>query len=72
MPPQARFRRNGKGCDIGYALAADSCERADRVEARTIAALDVITAFAAPDPNGPSQEPSVFSGPNADRVAPPG
>jgi hypothetical protein len=47
--------KNEKGRDIGYALAANSCERASSVEARTIAALDVITAFAVPNPSRPSQ-----------------
>jgi hypothetical protein len=28
--------RNGKGCDIGYALAASSCEGANSVEACTV------------------------------------
>ena len=41
---------NGKGCDIGYALAASFCEEADSVDACTVTALDVITAFAVPDP----------------------
>ena len=43
--------RKGKGCDIGYALATRSCEGADSVDACTVTALDVITAFAAPNPN---------------------
>ena len=34
----------------------------------TVAALDVITAFAVPNPNGPSQDPSVFSGLDAFQV----
>ncbi len=41
---------NGKGCDIGYAPAASSCERANCVDARTVAALDASTAFAVPRP----------------------
>ena len=36
----------------------------------TITALDVITAFAVPNPNGSSQSPSVFSGLVALQVAP--
>ena len=36
----------GKGRDLGYALAANSCEGVDRVESCTITALDAITAFA--------------------------
>jgi hypothetical protein len=47
--------RNRKGCDIGYALAASSCEGTNSVEARTVTALDVITAFAVPNPSYPSQ-----------------
>jgi hypothetical protein len=58
-----------KGRDIGYALAASSCEGANSVEACTITALDVITAFAVPNPNGFSQSPSVFSGLVALQVA---
>ncbi len=42
--------RNGKGRDIGYALAANSCEGVYSVESCTITALDVISAFAVPDP----------------------
>src|SRR5262249_3373541 len=34
--------QRGKGRDIGYALAADSCEETNNVEACTITALDVI------------------------------
>ena len=52
----------GKGCDIGYALAASSCEGANSVDACTVTALDAITAFAVPNPNCSSQSPSVFSG----------
>jgi hypothetical protein len=44
----------GKGCDIGYALAANSCEGANSVETCTVTALDAITAFAVPNPNCPS------------------
>src|SRR5581483_19246 len=46
----------------GYALAASSCESANSVESCTVAALDVITAFAVPNPNCSSQSQSVFSG----------
>ena len=63
-------RQNSKGCDIGYALAAGSCEEANSVEACTVTALDAITAFAVPNPNCSSQSKSVFSGPVALRVAP--
>ena len=51
--------RKGKGCDIGYALAAGSCEGANNVEACTVTALDAITAFAVPNPNYPSDRKSV-------------
>jgi len=61
----------GKGCDIGYALAANSCEGANSVEACTVTAFDAITAFAVPNPNCSSQRQSVFSGLAALRVAPP-
>ena len=62
--------RIGKGCDIGYALAASSCEGAHSVEACTVTALDAITAFAVPNPNSSSQRRSVFSGLVARRVTP--
>ncbi len=39
------------------------------MDACTITALDVITAFAVPNPNGSSQSPSVFSGLVALQVA---
>ncbi len=39
--------------------------------ARTIAAPDAVTAFAVPGPGGFSRKPSVSSGPDALRVAPP-
>ena len=58
------FRRRtlgkGKGCDIGYALAASSCEGANSVETCTVTALDAITAFAVPNPNYPSQSRRFF------------
>jgi hypothetical protein len=50
--------QKGKGCDIGYALAACSCEGANSVEACTVTALDAITAFAVPNPNCPPQSQS--------------
>jgi hypothetical protein len=62
----------GKGCDIGYALAANSCEGANSVEACTVTALDAITAFADPNPNCSSQNQLVFSGLVARQVALPG
>ena len=51
-----------KGCGIGYALAASSCEGVGSVDACTVAALDAITAFAVPNPDCSSQSESVFSG----------
>jgi hypothetical protein len=57
---QRRKLGKGKGCDIGYALAACSCEGANSVEACTVTALDAITAFAAPNPNCPSQSRRFF------------
>ena len=71
--PNMRVRlctsENSKGCDIGYALAASSCEGANCVDACTVTALDAITAFAVPNPNCSSQNQSVFSGLVALRVA---
>ena len=55
-----RKREKGKGCDIGYALAANSCEGANSVETCTVTALDAITAFAVPNPNFPSQRRRFF------------
>jgi len=60
-----------KGCDIGYAPVASSCEGANVVDTCTVTALDVITAFAVPNPNCSSQKQSVFSGLVTLRVAPP-
>jgi hypothetical protein len=62
-------RRNRKGRDIGYAPAASSCEGANNVDTCTVTALDVITAFAVPNPNFSSQSQSVFSGLVAPQVA---
>jgi hypothetical protein len=50
----------GKGRDLGYALAARSCEEANSVEACTITAPDVITAFAVPNPDHSSQSCRFF------------
>jgi len=60
-----RAKKNGnatkeKGGDIGYALAASSCEEANSVEACTVTALDAIAAFAVPNPNCPSQSRRFF------------
>jgi len=41
------------------------------VEACTVTALDAITAFAVPNPNGHLAAPSVFSGLEVQQVAPP-
>jgi len=60
----------GKGCDIGYAPAINSCEGANSVDACTVAALDAITAFAVPNPNCSSQSQPVFSGLVALQVTP--
>ncbi len=60
----------GKGCDIGYALAASSCEGANSMEACTVTALDAITAFAVPNPNCPSQSRRFFQVWLPVRVAP--
>ena len=54
--------KNSKGCDIGYALAANSCEGANNVDACTVTALDATTAFAVPDPNLLLAEPVGFFG----------
>jgi len=64
------LRENGKGCDFGYALAANSCEGVRGVEACTVTAFGPITAFAVPNPGGHLATPSVFSGPVVLRVAP--
>jgi hypothetical protein len=50
-----RASGKSKGCDIGYALATNSCEEANSVETCTVTALDAITAFAVPNPNCSSQ-----------------
>ena len=43
--------KNSKGCDIGYALTANSCEGVSDVDACTVTALDATTAFAVPYPD---------------------
>jgi len=55
-----REQANREGCDIGYVLAANSCEGVGSVDACTIAAPDVITAFAVPSPDGTSQRCRFF------------
>ena len=59
-PKGGEVARNGKGRDIGYALAASSCEGANSVVACTATALDVTTAFAVPNPGCPSQSGRFF------------
>jgi hypothetical protein len=61
---------NRKGCDIGYGLAANSCEGVNSVDTCTVTALDAITAFAVPNPGGILAEQSVFSGLVVRRVTP--
>ena len=51
-----------KGCDIGYGLAANSCEGANSVDACTVTAFDAITTFVVPDPNLLLAEPVGFFG----------
>jgi hypothetical protein len=46
-----RSDKNKRSCDIGYALAASSCEGVNRVDACTVTASDVIAAFATSGPN---------------------
>jgi len=53
-------RSKRKDRDIGYALAASSCERANSVESCTITALDVITAFAVLTPATPRRVAGFF------------
>ncbi len=64
--------KNKKGCDFGYAPAANSCEGVNNPDTCTVTALDAISAFAEPDPGCSSQSPPVFSGPATYRVAPAG
>jgi hypothetical protein len=46
---------NKKNRDIGYALAANSCERVSDVDTCTVAVPDAISAFAVPNPGVSSQ-----------------
>jgi hypothetical protein len=66
---ETNFGGKLKGCDFGYALAANSCERVTGVDACTVAALDAITAFAVPNLGGHLATPSIFSGLAVTRVA---
>src|SRR5271157_5130116 len=51
-----------KGCDFGYALAANSCEGVTGVDACTVTALGSITAFAASEPRRSSRNAVGFFG----------
>lgn len=51
-----------KGRDIGYAPVINSCEGANSVDACTVTASDVFTAFAVSAPAFFSQSLPVFSG----------
>jgi len=68
--PFVKVASNRKGCDIGYGLAANSCEGVNSVDTCTVTALDAITAFTVPNPGGILAEQSVFSGLVVRRVAP--
>src|ERR1700759_1075558 len=57
-----KVTQKSKGCDIGYALAAGSCEGVNNVDACTVTALDMTTAFAVPDPDLILAEPVGFFG----------
>ena len=49
-----------KSCDIGYALATNSCEGVCSVDACTVAAPDAITAFTVPNPGCSSRGSRFF------------
>jgi hypothetical protein len=51
---------NEKNRDIGYALAANSCERVSDVDTCTVAVPDAISAFAVPNPGASSQSRRFF------------
>src|ERR1019366_4907452 len=51
---------NEKNRGIGYALAANSCERVSDVDTCTVAVPDVISAFAVPNPGVSSQSRRFF------------
>src|SRR5438552_7448521 len=57
-----------KGCDIGYALAAGSCEEAASVETCTVTAPRCDHCFRSPRPQLLLAEQSVFSGLVAQQV----
>jgi len=52
--------KNLKGRDFGYALAINSCEGDDSVDACTVTTLDATTAFAVPNPGCSSQSRRFF------------
>ena len=58
----ANQRAIEKGCDFGYALAANSCEGVTGVDACTVTALGSITAFAASEPRRSSRNAVGFFG----------
>ena len=62
---------NRKGCDIGYGLAANSCEGVNSVDTCTVTALDAITAFAVPSPSVLSQARRFFRAWRSVWVTPP-
>ena len=58
-----------KGCDIGYALAAYSCEGVQRRGTCTVTAPDAITTFVVPSPGPLSQACRFFRAWQTQRVA---
>jgi hypothetical protein len=54
-PGDEDFEGKGKDCDIGYAPTVNSCEGVNDPDARTVAVLDVTTAFAVSNPGCLSQ-----------------
>jgi len=54
------YAEKEKGRDLGYALAASSCEGVNGVESCTITAFDVITAFAVLTPAAPRRAAGFF------------
>jgi len=61
VTPSCR-RHHKKGCDFGFALAANSCERVSGVDATTVTALGAITAFAGSEPRRSSCDAVGFFG----------
>jgi hypothetical protein len=54
------LRTRLKGCEIGYALGANSREGVGGVDAYTVAAPDAIAAFAVPNPGSSSRGSRFF------------